>query len=244
MKFHFMLIVLKKILAFFVLMFSVTSFSQNRNDLGYLYSTDYNTTNTLEFRHLMDNGYHFKFGGFLGNDMDYSYRESIISSTDTSVTFENYYKNTSNYGVKIGLEKQMSTSIFSVGGDLNLTYRSVTQEFSYRTTYLTLDSIYLFEPFDVNNVLFQNSSYIIQQFLVPSLRLSFMMNVPLGDAFLINFNISSSLGVPIYMGAKTVVDSKNKFATPGTIFDLNTGFGLGLRYILGSTPIVLKKDKK
>lgn len=238
-----MLTILKKILPFLVLIFSITSFSQKRNDLGYLYSTDYNNTNTLEFRHLMDNGYRFKVGGFLGSDMDYSYRESIISSTDTSVSFENYFKNSANYGIRIGLDKQMGASIFSFGGDINLAYRSVTQQYSYRTSYLTQDSIYLLEPFGVNNDLFYNSSYIVEQYFVPSLRLSFMMDVPLGDAFLINFNVSTNFGLPIYMGSKTIIDPNNKFTSPASTFDFNTGFGLGLRYIIGSTPFEFKKNK-
>lgn len=62
-----------------------------------------------------------------------------------------------------------------------------------------------------------------------------MLDVPLGDAFLINFNIAANLGVPVYMGASQVIDPGNKFiGTPPLTFDFTSGFGIGLRYLIGS----------
>jgi hypothetical protein len=239
-----MLTIFKKILPFLLLTVSLSGFTQKRNDVGFLFSTDYNARNTLEFRHLMDNGYRFKTGLFQGNWMNYTNDQRIISSTDTSVSFENYFNNAENYGVRIGLDKQMGSSVFSFGGDLNLAYRSLTEQYSYSTSILNQDTGFIFLPYINSNDVLNNQAYRVQQFFVPSLRLSFMLDVPLGDAFLINFNVTTSFGMPIYVGSRSVYDPGNKFQTPASTFDFNTNFGLGLRYIIGNKPFELRKDKK
>jgi hypothetical protein len=203
--------------------------------LGLIYSTDVNNRISLEFRKPLANASRIKFGVFYGAYSSLDYRQNIISSTDTSVTFEDYSKNVENYGLRIGIDNPFEESLFSFGSDLNIAYCGTQQQFISYNKVLNNDSIYIISPYYLQGGFNSISNSIKQHFLAVHLRFSLMLDVPLGDAFLINFNIAANLGVPIYMGASQVIDPGNKFIrTPPLTFDFTSGFGIGLRYLIGS----------
>ena len=215
--------------------FTNFGFSQLKSDLGLIYSTDVNNRISLEFRKPLANASRIKFGVFYGAYSSLDYRQNIISSTDTSVTFEDYSKNVENYGLRIGIDNPFEESLFSFGSDLNIAYCGTQQQFISYNKVLNNDSIYIISPYYLQGGFNSISNSIKQHFLAVHLRFSLMLDVPLGDAFLINFNIAANLGVPIYMGASQVIDPGNKFIrTPPLTFDFTSGFGIGLRYLIGS----------
>jgi hypothetical protein len=226
--------------------FTNLGFSQLKSDLGLIYSTDINNRISLEYRKPLANASRIKFGAFYGAYSSLDYRPNIISSTDTSVTLEDYSKNVENYGLRIGVDKAFNESPFSFGSDLNIAYRGIQQQFISYDNVLNKDTIYVNSPIYVQDRFNSISNSIKQHFLAVHLRFSLMLDVPLGDAFLINFNMAANLGVPIYMGASQVIDPGNKFiGTPPLTIDFTSGFGIGLRYLIGSkvaNPIRNKVD--
>lgn len=81
---------------------------------------------------------------------------------------------------------------------------------------------------------------ITRHYFEPGFRVSFNMNIPLSTSFILSLTGSTSVSLPIYMGASNVYDPYGDFlGTPPTIFNLYQGASIGLRYNIGG----IKKEK-
>lgn len=221
------------------LLFLVPSNAQEKGDLGLLISTSRYNKLALEYRKPFGEKYHFRLAatyGAIGSNFWYNNGE-IISVSDSIVVERNFYNNGYQTGLRFGAERQFGNSMFSIATDLSADYRQSRSVYRTGAAYLQEDGTWGPGP---NSTLFYHfddpsNSRITRHYLVAGARFSLNMNVPLGKSFLLNLAASGTFGLPIYMGATRVQDPLGDFiGTPPSIFEFNTHFGIGLRYIFGS----------
>jgi hypothetical protein len=215
--------------------------AQERSDIGLVFSQDDAMTIGFEWRFPQKNKWRWTTGILAGNTYSpYSFTyDDIIAVTDTSIIERNYRNSSEHYTLRFGGEYQIKSTMFSIGADANMSYES---EYNYHfnsVTYYNVDDPVVshfhsdYEAIDY--------AHIRRHFINPSFRLSFIMNVPLGDHFTLSLSAAARIGTQIYMGASQIEDPLNEFiGTPPSILNMTTGANIGIRYNLGS----IKKKKE
>lgn len=231
---------LKKV--FLLIFLSCISFfgnAQNKGDIGILF-TSYDQFRTgFEYRKPIGEAekYRLKMGATFGGTGNFLYPNyEIFEVTDTTFSSRHFAEQSNWIGMRFGFERILGNSFFSVGADLNLGYQNHQQSYSNQNWTLNENGDWVsegFAPFFALNENGQNAT-ITRHFLDPTVRFGFNMDAPLGKAFLLNFTISTSVGMPVYMGATDVIDPLNEFlGSPPTLINWSTNVGAGIRYRLG-----------
>ncbi|NOQ70586.1 MAG: hypothetical protein GQ574_01205 [Crocinitomix sp.] len=231
---------LKKIIITLIgLLFLIPSNAQEKADFGFAISTSQYNKFTLEYRKPFGEKYHFRLAAAYGESNYYLWQQQgeIISVSDSIITKRNYLKNGFRTGLRFGVERQFGNSMFSVGTDLSLNYWQSNSAYQYSSTYLRDDGTWsgnsLFPGFQPSDD--PNNSRISRHYVVPGVRLSLNMNIPIGNSFILNLAGSGIFNVPLYMGATQVDDPLGLFNyIPQRWLDFNTNASIGLRYIIGS----------
>ena len=121
--------------------------------------------------------------------------------TDSTLSTRHYSTQSTWTSLRIGVERKLGISVFSIGADLNLGYYNFQEYFANQNWTLNEVGDWQedgFAPFfPENDNLY--AAQITRHFFNPTFRLSLNMDAPLGKAFLLNFSIASSAGTPIYM---------------------------------------------
>lgn len=238
------MIALKKMNLWFAGLFliSANGIAQERFDIGTLISTSDQSRLAFEFRKPMGEQYKLRLGLTYGTQFDYfgSWANTeIVSASDSMVVERIRDSRFTQGGIRVGAERRFKTSMFSIGADLNVNYRNQRKQNFNRINELDEDGNWTTSWFDTDgagNTILEDltRSQITRHFLVPSLRVSFNMDIPLGKSFLLNLFVANSLGAPIYLGATDVNDPVGDFiGTPPSVIDFDTQFGAGLRYQIG-----------
>lgn len=219
------------------------TFSQEKGDLGFMVTTSDRSKISLEYRKPVLPKLHLTIGATYGSDYYYYSRSStdIIEITDSTFVQRAYQGGTTQAGIRIGVERQMKESIFSFGVDLNLNYRRRINT-NYNTTYYYDDQNGIYDEGAGYFPAFDDGSYssITRHYLVPGLRGTFNMNIPLGESFILTLSSAVTFSTPVYMGATSIIDPDQQFiGTSNFIFDMSTNLGIGLRYNIGS----IRKNK-
>jgi hypothetical protein len=233
---------LKLVLVAF-LFINVNGMAQDsRVDIGALISSSNQARLGIEFRKPLGEHYKFKLGATYGSSYNYfgALANGEIISVNDSLIVERISESSYNQGgIRIGAERRFKTSMFSVGADLNINYRQRLRINYNRNTYLGEDGIWSSQSFPTSNFSpFEDpaASRITEHFIVPSFRVSFNMDVPLGKSFLLNLYAAGSFGAPIYMGNTGLIDPESEFiGSPPSIIDFDTQAGIGLRYLIGKS---------
>lgn len=233
-----MITVKKMSIALLFIFFGGNSFSQKKGDLGLILSTNKKTKINLEYRKPINEKYKWKIGFLYGNEVNqFGYKRRIIRSSDTSVTYREYHSESNNFGLRLGIERRLKTSHFSVGADLNFRYINTNHINNENTFYVDSSGYYsipittIFSP--GKN---PSASGRTRHFFEPGIRLSLNLDLPLGNRFLVHMSVNTLMGVPIYMGESNVVDVNQKFplGSPPSTINFEYTAAIGLRYILGT----------
>ncbi len=221
---------------------------QEKADLGFILSLNDESRYGLEYRHPKNDQLTYKFGITHGTFQNSWISSGIISASDTVVVQQTVFRSNNQWELRIGGERKLGESMFSLGADLNLGYlRHEKRQFNtplildengnWNSGYFVADASQI-PPNAPNNTLAVGDpdyANIKQHFFVPSMRITFNLNVPISDAFYFNCSILTRFGVPIYMGA-TEVTNHNRITvgSPPLNFDIGTTAAVGLRYIIGT----------
>jgi hypothetical protein len=231
------------------------AFGQGKPDLGFILSLDDESRYGLEYRHPKNDQFIYKIGITHGTFQTSWISPGIVTASDSLVVQQTIFRSNNQWDIRIGGERRIKESLFTLGADLNLGY--LRHEKRQHNSPLILDengnwvngtfvnNSSQIPPNQPNSILVvgdQAYANIKQHFFLPSLRVTFNLNVPISDAFLINFSISTRFGVPIYMGATDVTDhNRITIGSPPINFDIGTTAAVGLRYIIGTFKTKVKE---
>lgn len=232
----------------FALLLTHGLLGQSNPDLGIVLSLNDESRYGLEYRLPKDEQFTYKLGVTHGTFISSWVSQGIVAASDSLVVQKTIYRSNNQWEIRIGGERKIKESLFSLGADLNLGYlRHEKRQFNTPTVidengnwvrgYFVESAAQIPSNNPNHNLVIGDSDYanIKQHFFLPSLRVTFNLNVPISDALVVSFSIATRFGVPVYMGA-TEVENHNRIAigSPPTTFDIGTTAIVGLRYIIGS----------
>jgi hypothetical protein len=223
-------------------------FGQEKADLGFILSLNDESRYGLEFRLPKNEQLIYKFGITHGTFQNSWISSGIIAASDSVVVQQTVFRGNNQWELRIGGERKLGESLFSLGADLNLGYlRHEKRQFNspliidengnWVRGYFVSNVSQIPNDSPDNILIVGDADYanIKQHFFIPSMRITFNLNVPISDAFYFNCSVVTRFGVPIYMGA-TEVSNHNRIVigSPPVNFDIGTTAAVGLRYIIGT----------
>lgn len=226
-----------------MLCYIVTATAQ-QSDIGVLYSASYDSKFAIEFRTPQFKKYQLKIG-LTGNYYSAAYYSDapIFEVQDSAVITRQGRIEYSFAGFRIGAERQLASSIFSIGADFNLNYFHRNKTLSNRVKILNDEGNWvsgnIINPDNPNfpDGISDNSIYgdryearINEHFLLPKVRVSVNANIPVGKHFLVTGYLAIATAPTIYVGNSNVRDPLNDFYTPESEFYVDFSAGFGLRY--------------
>jgi hypothetical protein len=233
----------KFVLVILLLGANCLSFAQGNGDLGILLSSDEEFRFGLEYRKPINDQLRYKLGviqGSSGNILSPNYE--LYELTDSTFSTRHFSNQVTTTNLRIGLERNLGYSIFSLGFDLNLGYQNIQSSRSNRNW--EIDENGEWKENNLATFFGENidelTSQITRHYFTPTARMSLNMDAPLGKGFILNFSMSSNFGVPIYMGATNVIDPLTEYiGIPASTINWSIYLGAGLRYVINSE----KKEK-
>jgi hypothetical protein len=219
------------------------SYAQTNGDLGILISADEEFRFGIEYRKPINSHFRYKIGaiqGSSGNLVSPNYE--LYELTDTTFSTRHFSNQITTTNLRIGFERSLGISVFSIGFDLNLGYQNIQSGRSNRNWSLNNSGEWeetSYSAFFENNEALITSQ-ITRHYFTPTARVSLNMDAPLGKGFILNFSVAGNFGVPIYMGATNIIDPLTEYVSvPAAVFNLSSYLGAGLRYEINSEK---KKD--
>ena len=245
-------------LALKVILCSNLAYGQHKGDIGIITSTYNNAKFALEYRAAQKGQYNLRIGVAMGQDngSGWGYSpQNIISASDSLIIY-NYRGNWSSHQtLRLGLERQFKSSIFSAFADLTVGYQS-KMFYKQNSPYVLTDKGWNLGSFSESDTVgdinlfpgqdfgyyhpivagYSNYQSYRQHFLVAGLRVGINMDLPIKKAFIFHTGVACNINTPIYMGTTRIHDLSGNLAiyTPPSIINLNTSAEIGLRYAIGS----------
>jgi hypothetical protein len=227
---------MKTFVLLLVLISPLLSIAQEKGDVGFIYNTyEYNRIN-LDYRKTINKHYKLKLGIVGGQ---YSgrptFNPNIFYGSDSLITYKFFAKSTSQIGLKIGGERKLQQSIFSIGADVLLSYRD-EKNFIYKSNYVFDDSLkrWELESTNKNGYGFKNPNNpkVRRSYFVPQVQFSFSMDLPIVQNLYLNMYIGGLFAFPILINESEKYDPFNEYEKPKNIstFDMTSQAGLGVRY--------------
>ena len=225
----------------FVCLFIFNINAQNNPDIGISLSTFNRNRINLDYRIPIKEKSKLVIGLAYGNYYsNIFYSGQIIAASDSLVT-ERHSLNSSNYfSVKTGFNRQINSSIFSVGVDCFFGYRNSRS--SKSNSYTVLDSNgtwgaesnYFFDPFTQDSTL----ATVSRHYFEPRIQAGFNMDVPIGSSFLLHVGFAANVWTSFFVKSENKVDPYNEFNDPSSYYvGSSTQLSVGLRYVFGSKDI-------
>lgn len=133
------------------------------------------------------------------NNKDYNFRVPV-SSSDSSISFRNFYSDYKNYDVRVGFEKirSLSSFRFHFGVDAIIGYSN--QKYNYSDEYFFKDSLgnYLPNTNFLNSSLFVVNGEISSNYIIAGMDVSFGMDLFLSQSLLLTFQITPQFNYFIF----------------------------------------------
>ena len=189
-----------------------------------------------EYRIPLNDKYKFKLGASIGENIRAfpDYKVNIISASDSLIVERRFGEKTQIGGLRVGGEKKLGKSMFSLMGDLNISYQKAYFS-NYNTTHELIDGIWQAIPPEyelISEGLAMNQGTTTRHFITPSLRVGISLDVPLNKYFMLNLYAAGNFGIPILIDETNKKDPLNEFSTVPTVFDAHQQFGGGVRFML------------
>lgn len=211
------------ILLLFASVFTLTSFSQSKHDIGIKLSSLEREGLQLEYRNHLNSEYSLIVSLNAGQELDgYLFQ----GETPDSVVTNQYLSNTRNtfYSGKIGVKRNLSflpTNFFYAGVLLGIGYEEFTTENSHDLIYFDEDGTSIHIPTGLRVTYSNSSENTFNSGLFYQLDASIGMDIPISKRFLINCQLNGAL-----FCTKSVNTSSGGFL-------FSPSFSGGLRYSFG-----------
>ena len=209
----------------------IKGYSQEKSDIGLTITNDKSSALMLEFRKPFAEKYHFIISASRGGDIHNGNYGDILEVNDTMVIERRYNSINSSSFLRIGVERQIKTSMFYYGIDYVLGYQKKERSNgNYGRTLIDGNWHHWYAG---------SSTRAKDHYLVQGLQLHVSMDVPLGckERFLLNLQYAGSFYHLKYIKRTDINDPLNEF-------EMNTlsgwwkayfdgRFSIGLKYKLG-----------
>ncbi len=211
------------------ILFSTFLFSQRSSDLTLHISTFEDTKLALEYRIPIKDKWGINFALTYGSK--YNRYTSIFDASDTLFTERHTSYSTSSGTYRIGTDKRIKESMFSVGFDFLLGYRQ--QNINKSNTEYTKDSLdnwggMIYYNFGAND---PTHAQITKHYIVPGLQVNAKMDIPIKYNFELALAIGYNVNTPILIKETNIIDPYNELAQPKfQVVNANAYASIGLRY--------------
>lgn len=228
---------MKALLIILVFLSFNTLNAQNNRDLSYIYNS-YNLNRiNLDYRQSINEKYKYKIGLVIGQGASSPFEKGdIVFGSDSLITYRYNVYNTTQFSLKIGGERVLGNSIFSIGADVLLSYRN-EKNYIYYSDYIYDDSLKIWKDntaYNPSGMGFDNpnNSKVKRGYFVPQLQLSFLMDLPIVDRLYLNLFVGGVFAFPILVNESKKYDPLNELILPTTLttFEMSSLAGMGLRF--------------
>lgn len=220
---------MKKLIIILPILFSSIAFGQRSSDLTLHLSTYDDTKIALEYRLPIKDKWGINFALAYGSK--YNNFNTILDAND-SVFFDRHTNYSTNTGTfRIGTEKRIKESMFSVGFDFLLGY---SQQYIHKnTTEYTKDSLenwggiiyYNYGPNDPTH------AQITKHYIIPGIQINTKMDIPIKNNFEFNLSVGYNVNSPILSKETNIIDPFNELIQPKiSIINAAAYASIGLRY--------------
>ena len=190
----------------------------------------------VEFRKPFAEKYHFIISASHGGNAYFGKQMSILEANDTMVIIRSASDKDSYSFLRIGIERQIKTSMFYYGADFILGYR-INEWLKGNDTYKLDNYGNWIRATPIENLENQQYATFKDHYLIPGLQLHVSMDVPLGskDRFLLNLRYAFQYGIYKHIKRTDINDPLNEFFGPFQHFSsyFDDRFSIGLKYKLG-----------
>ncbi len=212
-----------------------------KHDIGITLSTYEHQRIGLDYRLSLNEKWKFRLGAVYGASYSNFFSTGkIVSVTDSLMTHRKHQSGSNSGTLKIGAERQLGESLFSLSADLIIGYRNSYS--GYYNNYTELDSngnwssqTYI-PTIDLNQPLGDSTrSQITRHYLIPGLAIGANFNIPIKKRFELSISASGILTSPVFLKATNIHDPYNEFSTANvTTIDFNSTISASIRYKFGS----------
>lgn len=230
---------MKNLLVLLLFIAPFFSISQTKGDIGFIYNTFSLNRINLDYRKPIGEKYKFKIGAVIGtNSSTFNEPKNIVFGSDSLITFQDNVFSANQFSLKIGAERKLGESMFSIGTDLLFSYRD-EKKWIYEYNYLHNDSLNNWQLQTANNSNgygFNNTtnSKVRRGYFVPQLQFYLSMDIPVVSNLYLNLFVGGVFSFPIFINESQKNDPFNDYPIPTNVntFEMSNQAGIGLRYAL------------
>ena len=240
------------ILTIIITIVTTTINAQQKSDISLVYNTTQFNRLNIDYRLPIKEIYKLRFGVNIGTVNNYNFFDSgqYIYASDSLITKRFNAANTSQFGLKFGIERQMTkNSIFSLETDFMVSYRN-EKLWIYNTNYIFNDTTNNWISDDFYNNSYQEKTYdfegnskLNRKYIVPQVQLNFVMNLPIVEDVYLKLFVGGLVGFPILINESNKFDPNNEFvpATDIQTFEMTSQAGIGLGVNFGKEKVFTPK---
>lgn len=225
----------KLVIAFlFLFTFNLISFGQKKSDFGLIYNSNELLRLNLEYRTDIKENWKLKLGYAQGaaSSSFWNSNGEITLVSDSLIIERFKYRQKLQFTLYSGFERRLKESMFSVSGDLLLSYLNVKDGYYNQNTELQEDGSWQ-DLLSVSPNDYQIRSLRKTNYINPGLQFKFSMDIPIEDVLFLHLFVGQIFSTPIYLNEKIIDDPLNEFDSQKNNFTFNTTSqaGIGLRYV-------------
>jgi hypothetical protein len=218
------------------LSFSFFSFGQRTSDIGIGLSTDQQQRFIFEYRKPIKEKWRLTLGAVYGH---YNYRSGgrIVAFSDSLAELQSSSSTVHKGSLRIGVDRQFGNSIFSIGTDLLLNYKSRynyyhSLEYTQDTSGISLP--YIYGGYSPEGGF---TAYRIH-YLGAGLQITGKMDLPINDKFSLNLFVGPAISLNSSFKIDNIMDPNNELEYLNDMpristLDLDLVAGIGLKYAVG-----------
>jgi hypothetical protein len=216
---------MKKTLVILPILFSATAFGQRSSDLTLHLSTYDDSKIAIEYRVPIKDKWCINFALAYGSNSN-SY-DTFLDANDSVYTYHYSTTSSANSTFRLGTDRRIKESMFSVGFDFLLAYRK--QEIHRDRNEYTIDSLGNWRGYLGYSGL--NHINKTKHYIVPGIQLNVKMDIPIKKNFELNLSAGYTVSSPFLFNETNIIDPDNELSHSKLLF-INTGTyaSIGLRY--------------
>jgi hypothetical protein len=220
---------MKKLLLVLPILFSATAFGQRSSDLTFHLSTYDDTKLALEYRVPIKDKWGINFALAYGSK--HRSNNHLLNANDSIYTDRYTSNSKNNVTFRLGTDRRIKESMFSVGFDFLLGY---SQQYIHKnSTEYTKDSLGNWGGMIYSNFGVDDPTYaqITKHYIVPGVQLNTKMDIPIKNNFEFNLSVGYTVNSPLLFNETNIVDPFNELTYPKfNTINAAAYASIGLRY--------------
>ena len=221
---------------------TTVSYSQEnyKHDIGITLTSFNNQRIGIDYRLNLNEHWKFRTGAFYGASYSNFFSTGKIASvTDSLITHRKYQGGSNSGTLRIGAERDLGESLFSLSADLIIGYNNSYSGYYNNYSELDTNGIWIsttrIPSIDPNQPLGDSTrSQNTKHYLVPGLAIGANFNIPIKTRFELSISANGLLTSPVFLKATNITDPYNELsAVPVSTINFNSTISATLRYKFG-----------